>query len=202
LRCSPPQHELVAISQAGAGSADAERVLLDHVSQEDAGGQVVGQEAAVALSVALRSAVRLRRPVGVLAAGGQEPVENCTIATTKANEFSANCDDRMLVIVDSGDSHRWLDPATLTDKLLPLLVPGAGRAVRRTVFTMDVALAAAGHWIVVDVEAGECSSLPPGLDPTRFTHVWPSWRGPRSSPSPSCRSCGTFNPSEPAAVTA
>jgi hypothetical protein len=35
-------------------------------------------------------------------------------------------------------------------------------------FTMDVALTEAGDWIVVDMGAGECSSLPPGLEPTRF----------------------------------
>jgi len=35
-------------------------------------------------------------------------------------------------------------------------------------FTMDVAQAEAGNWIVVDMGAGECSSLPPSLEPTRF----------------------------------
>jgi hypothetical protein len=35
-------------------------------------------------------------------------------------------------------------------------------------FSMDVALAETGNWIVVDVGAGECSSLPPNLQPTRF----------------------------------
>ena len=35
-------------------------------------------------------------------------------------------------------------------------------------FTMDVAQAEAGTWIVVDMGAGECSSLPPSLEPTRF----------------------------------
>jgi hypothetical protein len=35
-------------------------------------------------------------------------------------------------------------------------------------FTMDVALTEAGAWIVVDMGAGECSSLPPSLEPTRF----------------------------------
>jgi hypothetical protein len=35
-------------------------------------------------------------------------------------------------------------------------------------FTMDVAQNEAGNWIVVDMGAGECSSLPPSLVPTRF----------------------------------
>jgi hypothetical protein len=35
-------------------------------------------------------------------------------------------------------------------------------------FTMDVAQTEAGNWIVVDMGAGECSSLPPGLEPDRF----------------------------------
>ena len=35
-------------------------------------------------------------------------------------------------------------------------------------FTMDVAQTEAGNWIVVDMGAGECSSLPPSLAPTRF----------------------------------
>jgi len=35
-------------------------------------------------------------------------------------------------------------------------------------FTMDVAQSEAGNWIVVDMGAGECSSLPPSLEPTKF----------------------------------
>lgn len=35
-------------------------------------------------------------------------------------------------------------------------------------FTMDVAQTEGGDWIVVDMGAGECSSLPPGLEPLRF----------------------------------
>jgi hypothetical protein len=35
-------------------------------------------------------------------------------------------------------------------------------------FTMDIAQADIGNWIVVDMGAGECSSLPPSLEPTRF----------------------------------
>jgi hypothetical protein len=35
-------------------------------------------------------------------------------------------------------------------------------------FTMDVALAETGNWLVVDMGAGECSSLPPSLEPSRF----------------------------------
>ena len=35
-------------------------------------------------------------------------------------------------------------------------------------FSMDVAQTEAGNWIVVDVGAGECSSLPPSLEPARF----------------------------------
>jgi hypothetical protein len=35
-------------------------------------------------------------------------------------------------------------------------------------FTMDIAQADTGDWIVVDMGAGECSSLPPSLEPTRF----------------------------------
>jgi hypothetical protein len=35
-------------------------------------------------------------------------------------------------------------------------------------FTMDVAQTEAGNWIVVDMGAGECSSLPPSLEPERF----------------------------------
>jgi hypothetical protein len=35
-------------------------------------------------------------------------------------------------------------------------------------FTMDVAQAESGEWIVVDMGAGECSSLPPSLEPGKF----------------------------------
>jgi hypothetical protein len=35
-------------------------------------------------------------------------------------------------------------------------------------FTMDVAEAESGSWLVVDMGAGECSSLPPSLSATRF----------------------------------
>ncbi len=35
-------------------------------------------------------------------------------------------------------------------------------------FTMDIAQAETGNWIVVDMGAGECSSLPPSLEPARF----------------------------------
>jgi ATP-grasp domain, R2K clade family 3 len=35
-------------------------------------------------------------------------------------------------------------------------------------FSMDVAQTHAGNWIVVDMGAGECSDLPPSLDPTTF----------------------------------
>ncbi len=35
-------------------------------------------------------------------------------------------------------------------------------------FTMDIAQAETGNWIVVDMGAGECSSLPPSLEPTIF----------------------------------
>jgi hypothetical protein len=35
-------------------------------------------------------------------------------------------------------------------------------------FTMDVAQTEAGTWIVVDMGAGECSSLPPSLEPAKF----------------------------------
>jgi hypothetical protein len=35
-------------------------------------------------------------------------------------------------------------------------------------FSMDVAQAETGNWLVVDMGAGECSSLPPSLEPTRF----------------------------------
>jgi len=35
-------------------------------------------------------------------------------------------------------------------------------------FTMDVAQTEAGHWIIVDVGAGEVSSLPPSMEPERF----------------------------------
>jgi putative SOS response-associated peptidase YedK len=52
---------------------------------------------------------------------GQEPVETCTIVTTAANEFAAKYHDRMPVIVDAGDYDLWLNPATPTDKLVPLL---------------------------------------------------------------------------------
>jgi len=61
----------------------------------------------------------------------REPVETFTIVTTAANGFSAKYHDRMPVIVDAGDYDRWLDPATPTDKLLPLLDarPAAGMEV-------------------------------------------------------------------------
>jgi hypothetical protein len=35
-------------------------------------------------------------------------------------------------------------------------------------FTMDVAQTETGNWIVVDMGAGECSSLPPSLEPMEF----------------------------------
>lgn len=35
-------------------------------------------------------------------------------------------------------------------------------------FTMDLAQTEAGNWIVVDMGSGECSSLPPSLEPARF----------------------------------
>lgn len=35
-------------------------------------------------------------------------------------------------------------------------------------FTMDVAETERGAWVVVDMGAGECSALPPGLPPARF----------------------------------
>jgi hypothetical protein len=35
-------------------------------------------------------------------------------------------------------------------------------------FTMDIAQTEEGNWIVVDMGAGECSSLPPSLEPARF----------------------------------
>ena len=35
-------------------------------------------------------------------------------------------------------------------------------------FTMDVAQTESGNWLVVDMGAGEVSSLPPSLEPTRF----------------------------------
>jgi len=35
-------------------------------------------------------------------------------------------------------------------------------------FSMDVAQTETGEWIMVDIGAGECPSLPPSLDPTRF----------------------------------
>ena len=35
-------------------------------------------------------------------------------------------------------------------------------------FTMDIALTETGNRIVVDMGAGECSSLPPSLEPIRF----------------------------------
>lgn len=35
-------------------------------------------------------------------------------------------------------------------------------------FTMDVAQTESGNWVIVDMGAGEVSSLPPSLEPTRF----------------------------------
>lgn len=35
-------------------------------------------------------------------------------------------------------------------------------------FTMDIALTEAGSWLIVDMGAGECSSLPPSLSATEF----------------------------------
>ena len=35
-------------------------------------------------------------------------------------------------------------------------------------FSMDIAQTEAGDWLVVDMGAGECSSLPPSLDPATF----------------------------------
>ena len=53
-------------------------------------------------------------------------------------------------------------------------------------FTMDVAQAEAGNWIVVDMGAGECSSLPPSLEPTRFYSKLAELMGtePGASPIP------------------
>jgi ATP-grasp domain, R2K clade family 3 len=45
-------------------------------------------------------------------------------------------------------------------------------------FTMDVAQAEAGNWIVVDMGAGECSSLPAGLEPARFYRSLAELAGP------------------------
>ena len=50
-----------------------------------------------------------------------DAVETCTIVTTAANEFAAKYHDRMPVVVDPGDYSLWLDPASATDRLLPLL---------------------------------------------------------------------------------
>jgi putative SOS response-associated peptidase YedK len=50
-----------------------------------------------------------------------DPIETCVIVTTAANEVAAKYQDRMPVIVDASDYARWLDPATPTDRLLPLL---------------------------------------------------------------------------------
>ena len=33
---------------------------------------------------------------------------------------------------------------------------------------MDIAQAETGNWLVVDMGAGECSSMPPSLEPTIF----------------------------------
>ncbi len=44
-------------------------------------------------------------------------------------------------------------------------------------FTMDIAQAEAGTWTVVDMGAGECSSLPPSLEPTRFYTKLAEWTG-------------------------
>ena len=40
--------------------------------------------------------------------------------------------------------------------------------VQSRFFTMDIAQTEGGNWIVVDMGAGECSSLPPSLDPVHF----------------------------------
>ena len=51
-------------------------------------------------------------------------------------------------------------------------------------FTMDVAQTEAGNWIVVDMGAGECSSLPPSLEPTRFYSKLAEMDGNRSCVRP------------------
>jgi hypothetical protein len=53
-------------------------------------------------------------------------------------------------------------------------------------FTMDIAQAESGNWIVVDLGAGECSSLPPSLEPRRFYSRLAEVTGtaPGSSPRP------------------
>jgi ATP-grasp domain, R2K clade family 3 len=62
-------------------------------------------------------------------------------------------------------SHYHRQPENLVD-----WSPFVGLAQRfdAPFFTMDVAQAETGNWIVVDMGAGECSSLPPSLEPTRF----------------------------------
>jgi hypothetical protein len=62
-------------------------------------------------------------------------------------------------------SHYHLQPENPVD-LLPFIA--LAQRFDAPFFTMDIALAESGNWIVVDVGAGECSSLPPSLEPRRF----------------------------------
>jgi putative SOS response-associated peptidase YedK len=50
-----------------------------------------------------------------------DPVETCTIITTEANEFNSRYHDRMPVIIDPPDYHRWLDVTAQADDVLPML---------------------------------------------------------------------------------
>jgi putative SOS response-associated peptidase YedK len=51
-----------------------------------------------------------------------EPVESCTIITTKANEVVGRFHDRMPVILEPSDYDLWLDPGVQEpERVLPLL---------------------------------------------------------------------------------
>jgi putative SOS response-associated peptidase YedK len=57
-------------------------------------------------------------------AGGEEPVESCTIITTDSNELVRPFHDRMPVILPVRDHAEWLDPAVRDpDRLVPMLRP-------------------------------------------------------------------------------
>ena len=62
---------------------------------------------------------------------GGEVIESCTVLTTEANADLEEIHHRMPVILAPRDFDRWLDPATVSEELLGLLVPAAAGTLRR-----------------------------------------------------------------------
>lgn len=54
---------------------------------------------------------------------GEEPLESCTILTTKSNTLIASLHERMPVIISPQDYEKWLDPQTDSAVISGLLKP-------------------------------------------------------------------------------